>query len=286
MKANLIPIYFSALALGLLVFLNSCTEDEDPAVTIDEETLIDEAIADEAWDDIDYEVQRVMNFDDGGRELGGSGERQNDPCATVTRDRETKTVTVDYGTENCEGLDGRFRRGKIVISYTGSFRKSNATQTVTFEDYFVNDRKVEGSRAITNLGPNEEGYLQQQITLTNGKLTLTDGRKITRQATWIRTWVRGNNPQEDEYLITGSASGINRNGTTWQVEVTKALVKKRACYSDRVPFPVEGIRSYSLEKTDGSTSAIVLDYGNGDCDNLALVTKDGRGPFEIELKRK
>ena len=271
--------------LSLLAF--SCSQEADTLneEDTDFEVVQDDATADAAFDAIDYEVQRIMNADEGGRESAGTGERAEDPCAVITFDLPNKTVTVNFGDENCEGLDGKMRRGKIMITYTGKFRDQNASSAVTFVDFFVNDHQLEGTRTISNIGANAEGYLQQQITLVNGKITLTNGKTITREANWTRTWIRGSNPSEDEYLHEGSASGSTRNGITFTVEITEPLKRKRACFAERIPFPVEGSKTITATNSEGATFIRTVDYGNGECDNLVMVTRNGNGPFEVALQR-
>jgi len=279
---------FLTLVAALALFTVSCTEDGENltgSLNTEFDIVQDDATFDAEFDAIDYEVQRVMNADDGGRGAAGTGERQEDPCATVTVDRDNRTVTVDFGEENCEGLDGKLRRGKIIITHTGRFRDQDATTTVTFEGFFVNDHQVEGTRTIENLGPNEEGYLQQRITLTGGKITAPDGKFISREATWTRTWIRGNNPSEDEYLHEGSASGVNRRGIDYNVEITEPLKRKRACFRERIPFPVEGVKSITATNSEGETFTRTIDYGDGECDDLVMVTRNGEGPFEVKLRR-
>lgn len=267
------------------IFATSCTESEDNMIqesNIEEDVTISEAEAEITFDEVDYEIQRINNITDNGRITAGNGERTEDPCAQVTRDRETRITTINFGTENCEGLDGKMRRGKIIIVHTGTFREQNATFSTTFENFFVNDRGVEGTRIISNKGTDEDGYLVQEITLEGGKITFLDGTMFTRDASWTRTWIRGNNPSEDVYSHFGNATGTTRKGYDYTViiEENNAVMKKRACAKDRVRIPVAGIKTITATKED-VTHTREVDFGSGECDNSINVTINGNSINEV-----
>ena len=103
-----------------------------------------------------------------------------------------KTLTIDFGTVNCTGDDGRARRGKIIAVYTGRYREEGTSITVTPEDFYIDDHHLQGSRVVTNLGNNSEGQLHYSVE-QQGTLTTPDGDVITREASHVRTWVEGQN---------------------------------------------------------------------------------------------
>jgi hypothetical protein len=63
------------------------------------------------------------------------------PCnVIITLDtvNSMKTVTVDYGTSNCDCNDGKTRRGKIVTTFSGQYLAPGTVITHTPVDYYVN----------------------------------------------------------------------------------------------------------------------------------------------------
>ena len=72
--------------------------------------------------------------------------------------------------------------------------------------------------------------------------------------------------RDDEYMVSGSASGINYDGKSFTITITDDLYYKKCGF-----FPVAGIISVEV---DGGSS-MTLDYGNGECDNVAQMTLDG-----------
>jgi hypothetical protein len=62
-----------------------------------------------------------------------------------------KTVLIDFGNNDCTGNDGRVRKGKLNITYTGRYREEGTVITITPENYTVNGHLVQGQKTITNL---------------------------------------------------------------------------------------------------------------------------------------
>lgn len=197
----------------------------------------------------------------------------SDSCPAVTIDHPTdavwpKTITVNYGA-GCTGFYDQTRSGKIIIVVTGPRRTIGSKKTVTFDNFYFNGIKVEGTRVIENLGYNNNQDMVFGVTLTGGKLTLPNGNTIEREVKHQREWIAGftsKNAWDDEVLITGTASGVNINDVVYADTITTALHWERAC-----KFIVSGVVKISREGKD----PVTLDYGTGDCDATATVTLNG-----------
>jgi hypothetical protein len=206
-----------------------------------------------------------------------------DSCPSITITRPTadlwpKIVTVDYGT-SCTGINDNVRSGKIIIEVTGPRLQVGSKRTVTFDNYYFNGMKVEGTKVLENMGYNSNQNLVISVKLTDGKVTLSDGKTIERTVDHKREWIAGlltKNIWDDECLITGTATGVNIDGVAYTNTITTALHWTRACR-----FLVSGVVNIQRDGKD----PITLDYGNGDCDAKAVVTKDGVSK-EILLKNK
>ena len=164
--------------------------------------------------------------------------------------------------------DGRERRGKVIINYTGAYRDSGSTHTITFDNYYQNDNKVEGTKTVTNMGKNSAGQLYFAISV-DGKVTKSTGDVITAKWTRVRTWVEGSstllNWKDDVYHITGTGL-ITRPKGTVNVEIPTAtpLVVSLDCR-----WIEAGSIVYTLP--DGKTRT--LNYGTTPaCDNQAVIT--------------
>jgi hypothetical protein len=203
------------------------------------------------------------------------------PLVTVTNPETgiwPKSVTVDFGA-GCTGLYDNTRAGKIIIEITGPRFEVGARKTITFENYYFNGIKVEGTKVIENTGYNENQNLVCSVKLTDGKLTLPDGRFIERNTDHQREWIAGmltKNIWDDECLVTGVASGKTIEGVAYSNTITTALHWKRVCF-----FIVSGVVKIEREGKE----PVEIDYGNGDCDAKAVVTRGGESK-EILLRHK
>ena len=197
-------------------------------------------------------------------------------CVTATLDSATKTITVEFGKNtdgtysNCMCNDGRNRRGKITVTYTGgNYKDSGSVKTVNLIEFYRNGNKVEGSRVITNLGRNTAGNYHWSVQETNMKITRVDGKFHTWSSTRDREMLAGYNTSvwlDDEYQLTGNASGVIQNNINYTANITTPLHRLMSCkYIDK------GVIEFSNDK--GATR--VIDYGNGTCDNQATVTVTG-----------
>lgn len=70
---------------------------------------------------------------------------------------------------------------------------------------------------------------------------------------------------DDEYMVSGGASGINFDGKSFTVSITDELYYKKCSL-----FPVSGSITVEVE----GESLIYINYGDGECDNVAHMTVD------------
>jgi hypothetical protein len=272
-----------SLVVAFAFFTTACQENEENPNQLSESDLASvqsEAVVESSFEDLDDIGYESLFYADAG---GRIAVNEDSPlsCAEVTHDWENKTITVDFG-EGCEGPHGRVRSGKVIITYTDRIFVPGAVMTMNFENYFCDGNKVEGTRTRTNISETVNDYLRFRIQLENGKVTWEDGAVSTREALWEITRIRSSNPINDERVRTGSANGITRDGLAYSVTITKSIVWKRGCLPvKRVMIPVEGIKVRELE----GESTCTIDYGDGTCDNLMTVSKDGE-TREIEIKKR
>ncbi|MDZ4758428.1 MAG: hypothetical protein SGJ10_09875 [Bacteroidota bacterium] len=209
----------------------------------------------------------------------GDAETLTGPCATVTIDSNSnpKKAIIDFGPVNCACNDGKNRRGKIIITHSGKFRTVGSIMTATTQDFYVNDNKVELTKTVTCTAP-----LTWTIEVKNGKITIANGGgTITWSTSRTRKMTAGAiTPfilSDDKYEINGSASGTNRGGIAYTMSITAPLIVDFSCVKSRV---TKGVITFTAAgKADRS-----IDFGNGTCDDEALVTV-GKNSKTIVLKR-
>ncbi|MCK5105399.1 MAG: hypothetical protein KAR17_21395 [Cyclobacteriaceae bacterium] len=262
---------FLGLGMAALVFSVGCNDDVDPPASgIDDATIEAESIAQsdfEEVDDITTSIMGIAESSSGGRIANVEDDRCH--CAEVTHDKENHTITIDFG-DGCEGPNGIVRSGIIFITYHGHRFVPGSYWTVTFRNYFVNRRHIEGLRTVTNVSESLEVNPTFHITLEKGKVTWPDETFTTREVDRIRVWVRAANPLMDEtHILAGSVtSGMNRRGVSYKTEVLTDLVYKRNCRNDRrIRIPVQGTKRVVI----GDRSC-VIDFGDGECDAIIEIT--------------
>lgn len=251
------------ITLAISVLFMACEQGaEEPTLNIDVE---EEATLESAFEDIDIISDASLE------EIDTEGARRERDrildCATVEHDTATNTVIIDYG-DGCEGPGGRIRAGKIIIQYSGRRFEPGSSRVVTLEGFSLDGNRVEGTRSVTNISESLSDNPTFNVVLTGGKITFTDGTFATREANHTRTWFRARNVLEDSATVTGEALGINREGLEYSIEITETLVFKRTC--SRVFIPVSGQKVITV-----GGSETIIDYGDGECENLVLVTRGG-----------
>ena len=198
-------------------------------------------------------------------------------CATVTKDtvseNPTRIITIDFGSENCAGIDGRSRRGKIIVRHTGGYLDSGATKTVSFDNYFVNDNQVTGTRSVTNKGHNAQKQLNWTVVEKGSIIMASGAGNVTWESQRNRALIEGESTLElgdNVYSITGNATGVNAKNNSYTANITSPLIRKMAigCRKHFVKGSIVMKPSGKLERK--------IDFGNGECDNLANVTVNGK----------
>ncbi len=274
-----IKILVPFFVIALLISFTSCEETQDEikdtnelTQTADEDALV-ENVFDNAMAEVDENINEVYN---------NKKDAAIEGCATRTVTQvndSTREIVIDFGETNCTGPKGNDRRGRILITVVGRYRKPGFNRTVTFDNFFFNDHQVGGTRTVTLERETETGYLVYTTSLEDGKVTTADGREITREAQHTRTIVAGYDTPlyrwDNEYKIEGSASGVNSKGHEYTSTITEPLDIMAGCHWIRA-----GVKEMVV---DGNT--IVIDYGDGTCDAKAIVTINDGEPIEIIMRR-
>lgn len=202
-------------------------------------------------------------------------------CAEIsfTGTIEQGTLTVDFGDEGCAGLDGKVRKGKIIISVNGYWYKTGNTTSVSLINFSIDGVQIEGSWSITAKALTKT-ELVYETTLTNGKITWPNGAIAMRESTRTFTVTSSiENWLDITVSVEGTASGTTATGVNYESVITDPLIFKALCAASQADeLPVEGVLEITSDKT--GFSKIVIDFGPGSCDNTFTVTI---GPFSKEM---
>lgn len=202
-------------------------------------------------------------------------------CAIVTWTYVdgTFTGTIDFGTEGCTLENGNVLKGKITLSFSGNFMTQEQTITYSFDEFYHNGIKIQGSRTITRTLKSTELLAEVHPVFTHSidiTVTFEDGSVYTRTGTRTKEMIDGANWEDRVFLVTGSYTTSKSNGDIWSCTIQTPLRYEMAC---KKSIPVSG----TVLKINNGVET-VIDYGTGECDNLATETTNGV-TTTIELKR-
>lgn len=198
------------------------------------------------------------------------GDKYGD-CATVVEDEENNIKTVTFS-EECEGKRGQVRSGSMIITYSETQGETGSFRQVTYDNFYLNGVKIEGIRRTEILSVDDSSKTML-TTVSDGKMIYEDGTFKTRESTMTR-YVHFENNEKIYSTLSGSKSGISTEGVEFSVEITTPIKFVYDCFSTgerkRGKVPVEGIKV-----TTNGDELISTDFGDGTCDTLVEVTKDG-----------
>lgn len=200
-------------------------------------------------------------------EAGGTDGKAAYPAGmTVVRDTVTHSVTITF--DNCE-FRGKLRNGIIHAAYTlkPTIGLRAVNLIITFENYYIDGIHVEGGISTSFGGT----YIVPEINViaTNMKATFEDGKVISWDSnlTYKMTQGFGTYSIDDNVIeMSGTANGTNRAGVDYSSVYNKVTVDRACTYG----YPISGTVTITSDK--GTT---VIDYGNGDCDDVITVTNNG-----------
>ncbi|MFM7194383.1 MAG: hypothetical protein ACKO3B_12035 [Bacteroidota bacterium] len=265
------------------LLLTGCEDNSDSIGSNESQSLNAEGFTDAYYQDVD-DLASTLSFTADNSFSGRSQGLDDRFCsaAKVTLKKKVSSdpdsLVVNFGSEGCTDNKGNKRTGTMTLIWAVD-RK--AGHTVILSDFFINGKKVEGTRTVTRTAVLP---VTHTITLSGGKVTWPDGTFATREASHTRIWNRNAAAPNDDSMVIkqgGTASGVNRNGKNYVVEVISDITFKFGCNTGtrRILLPISGSKVMKVaEKT------ITIDYGNGTCDDKATVTVDGTSK-EITLSR-
>lgn len=260
------------LAAGSLIF-TGCSDDDEENTQMQTDLVAQSKTSSEidaVTDDILYIIENEYNNQTAGRPQGTLDSPSFLPdCATsvtTTADNNWET-TVDFGTTGCEMPNGNILKGIIIINGSTDFTAMSQTINYSFENFYHNNRLIEGNRYVVRVLENENGNPQSTIQL-DFTVTFPNGLVVTREGSRVWEWIEGVdtvfNPLDNVYLVTGEWT-TNFPEDTLNTEVTTALKVKTTC-----GYIVEGILTFTT-----TNNTLMLNYGSGTCDNQATVSLNG-----------
>ncbi len=263
---KLLKIFF---ALSLILVASISCEKKTLQATIDEVILSQqETQSEEVLADVDLIVDEAVTQNATLLKSGTIGSSSYlTSCAIVTLNTKVtpQVLTIDFGT-SCTGKDGKVRSGKIIVTSV-AFNTFPSVRNKTFDNYFVDGKKIEGSVIKTiqkdNVNNIRTASIQEDITIS---LPNNEGM-AHRTANLTRQYMLNNLGIHDDNQVNtwGTVEFTRVSG----VKVTKTVAGENPLvYSAACHHIVSGFVTISTSTGHNWT----IDFGNGDCDNKAILT--------------
>lgn len=237
----------------------ACNDDDSPGVDepINTEDVENVGSIDEATE----EFTEVVTFSNEIiSEAGNQGGRPQATCYAVIDESETENrITVTFEGE-CEGEDGRYRSGSLILTWEGELFGPDFSYTITFDGFIVDDHQLDGSITVSDLVI-EQNHIGFSVVVSDGRLIYPDQTDITygQDLTYD---IDFNEPLS--VTVEGSLTGTNRSDKSYVAE-TRDPIK----WIDGCDHPVSGSFTASFD----GRPALTVDYGDGTCDNQAILSR-------------
>lgn len=196
------------------------------------------------------------------------------PMVTVsTPNQFPLTMTIDYGTGCTDSIDGKVRKGKIIVDMTMPWDSVGCVMTVRLDSFYVGAIHFEGTCTTTRTAQN-----QFHMVLNDGKCSKTGTTpwEILWNTDKTVTWTSGSQSSSTTQIIetTGTNSGTDRNGKTFTATITSPIIRDMSC---------TWITKGEVVLTPEGLSERTIDFGDGNCDNRGTITIEGN-TFEFTMQ--
>lgn len=295
MKTKIILLVMATAILGFW----SCTEsiETTPEVSNDEALLKSAQIAEndlltesileevnfEAGIFAEYEkmLRQLANYK-GSKNLkpGNVGNRyKNDSSIQVSIDTSETgypiVITIVYGDETVLN-NGRVLGGMVSIEVSAPRGTPGASRITTYEQCVFDSVLIDGQ--YSEIFSVDDDSLCVVSATSDVTFTLPDSTVITRIGDYTRSWTTAIDSLGYGYdrvtTITGQASIESSNGNVWVRSIVEPVIRIADCR-----YPVQGI----VQITQNGTLLAEINFGTGECDNLATLTANGE-TVDIELQ--
>lgn len=256
------------LAIATLTF-TSCSKDENTTKPLTENDILAENKIDAAIEDISDLVENQYLTQEAEAKRQTAPASFLPPCAVVTVNRTftSYTRTVDFGTAGCDLGNGNIMRGKIIMHFSADFNTLTTIISYTFDDFYHNNNHIVGNKTMTRIRQNANGNPERRFEV-DMHITFANGGEYDRQGIRVKEFTEGHDTwtlSDNVHVITGNSTTSYPDGTVNSSDITTPIRRAFSCR-----FTAEGVIEFHR-----NSDVAILDYGNGNCDNIADLTING-----------
>ncbi|UUC46472.1 hypothetical protein [Flavobacterium cerinum] len=274
MKTTIKFLFFAAL---MAISCNSDSDSTDNSGANQDTSVTADAKAQGIEEDIEDIKEDVLANDGYYASKNENTQLPPSSCRVISQETLTngdKKFKVDFGT-GCTDNNGNNRSGIIYIVVHRDNSTHVITANITFDNYYINSNKIEGtinvSRSVVNNIPTYTRETNINI------IQPASGGTIHREGNFTIEKTGGASTPlvftDDVFSIDGEAYTTLPNGTLLHMEITEPLIRNYNCL-----VIVKGKKTLTK-----NSLTYTLDYGNGTCDNIAILTLPGGSTVTIYL---
>ncbi len=246
-----------------LLFIEGCSEDAN-SLDVDQKLTQAELKTILETDDVTGAVDTVLAELYSNAAAGKSTQKTND-CYAVEYSQSGFVATFNNcvlnGTENING--------SLTVTYINE--GETVAFTAAYSDFYVGSIKVNGTKTFTISSDAEQGTLSFTVT-SEMTVVMEDESEITEVGTKTFGFSFGENLENFSFSISGNWT-ITADGHTYSIETTQDLESGLGC---------EYVTSGSMDVAKNGLK-VNVDFGDGECDNIATLTYPDGTTEEIEL---
>ena len=230
-------------------------------------------------EDLLCEIEKNVIQADYGTNIKDNTKRDSFPLIKIQQGESEITLTtlsIDYGNSNQIDHLGRLKRGKITTQIKGRYSQNQSEQKIQFNNFHINEMKIDGLVLITSNGYNE--YDQPNFSISYDSLVFTCNSGLTysisgnKSKEWIEGFETPENPWDDQFLISGDSYGVNSENREYQSKILTPLLISRAC-----EFILSGETEFTIED-----ESAIYNFGDGLCDNKgSYIRNNEKHQFEF-----
>ncbi|MBT8184391.1 MAG: hypothetical protein KJN76_06095 [Eudoraea sp.] len=283
MKKYLKKMKWSGMLILTMLLISSCNKEQSPEIT--EEQTFDVAEL-KASDETELISEEVLNIAEDVYATDEIMETSKSfyasdylpDCVTITTviTSTSKEKTIDFG-DGCELPNGNVLSGIIYLSYLKDMEMATKTLSLNLENFVFNGVAVEGDASVERMRSNSNGNPQADA-VASFSAVWADGTAASFTGNRTREWIEGYGSGfwgDNVILISGKGTYTGKLGNVFMKETITPLRRELACR-----FIVSGI--LEISRNDATAS---LDFGDGSCDALGVLTHPDGSSEEIYLRR-
>ena len=254
----------NAFAIALLFSAASCvTSDlEEDMTAVDKGISSDEISGITGlMEEVDLMIMSMMQQDLSQQRLLPLLDEMTCPGTVITRDDKNGQISVNFGS-GCISAGGLEKQGSLTVKYTDNFLSKGSLLEISFEDFSVNGRKLQGTKTLENLGYDAvERKLKFSSSMEDFKIINADTQVFTVNQNYFRELELSSETNGFRIYLKGSGSLAAENYSTTTFEIVQPLKYMQECIESGSFNPIEG----SLQISSKADKSTILSFESSGC---------------------